>query len=116
MKCIIQYVQPASSEQAIRLERADTFLKRFCGLMMRKNLEEDGLLLLPCGSVHTCFMRFPIDVLYLDKTWHVIGKETLRPWRVGTYIRGTKAVIELAEGAADQISVGEKIYGLEKED
>ncbi len=66
----------------IRFEIADTFFKRFFGLMLRKELRKNtGLLLMPCGRIHTCFMRFPIDVLYLDKAWRIIGKETLQSWK-----------------------------------
>lgn len=107
-------IRCGSSEESIRLEIADTFVKRFCGLMLRKELQEGaGLLLMPCVRVHTCFMRFPIDVLYLDESRRIIGKETLHPWKAGKYIQGTKAVIELCANAARDISLGEKIIGLE---
>lgn len=109
-----QLVLCRSSGESLKLEIADTFFKRFFGLMLRKELRENtGLLLMPCGRVHTCFMRFPIDVLYLDKTRHIIGKETLHPWKAGAYIRGTKAVIELRAGAAHNVLLGEQIICFE---
>ncbi|MEI7880862.1 MAG: DUF192 domain-containing protein, partial [bacterium] len=46
---------------------ADTFWKRSIGLMGKPGLKAgQGLLLSPCGSIHTCFMRFPIDIIFLD--------------------------------------------------
>ena len=49
------------------LELATTFWQRFKGLQLRRQLRNDqGLLISPCSSLHTCFMRFPIDVTALD--------------------------------------------------
>ncbi|MDX1926557.1 MAG: DUF192 domain-containing protein, partial [Pirellulaceae bacterium] len=49
------------------LEIASTFWSRFVGLQFRRELpKHSGLWLSPCSSIHTCFMRFPIDVLMLD--------------------------------------------------
>lgn len=91
----------------IELEMADSFCKRFFGLMGRKTLREGcGMLLSSCGSVHTFFMKFTIDVLYLDEKNMVLYKETLRPWRLGKIVRGAKKVIELRENAADAIEEG----------
>ena len=58
----------------------------------------DGLLLRPTGSVHTCFMRFPIDVVFLDAELRVLRVvDELRPWRAAGR-RGARAVLELAPG------------------
>ena len=68
--------------QTLDIEIAESFLSRFCGLMLRKNLPEGrGLLLAPCNSVHMGFMRFAIDVIYLDENF-CIKKivRNLRPW------------------------------------
>ena len=52
----------------IEVELADSFFSRLRGLMFRRRLKEGcGLLLAPCNSVHMLFMRFAIDVIYLDK-------------------------------------------------
>lgn len=97
-------------DEVFCLEVANTFLRRFCGLMLRKELQaHTGMLLEPCSSVHSCFMRFPIDVLYLDKKRCVIEKETLRPWKVGKFVRGATAVVELPEGAGSEIPIGRTI-------
>ena len=63
---------------------ADSFRLRLRGLMGRKSVGSDeGLLLVGSPSIHTTFMRFPIDVLFLDRELGVIAvKEGLKPWRI----------------------------------
>lgn len=72
----------ASGAHALRVRRADDFLSRFCGLMLRAPLAPDaGLLLADCPSVHTAFMRCSIDVVYLDAHGVVLKcVPRLRPW------------------------------------
>jgi uncharacterized protein len=67
-----------------RCEVADNALRRMKGLLGRASLGVgEGLLLRPASSIHTFFMRFPIDAVFLDRTLHVMGiAESLRPWRV----------------------------------
>jgi uncharacterized membrane protein (UPF0127 family) len=100
---------------AVACERcrvADTFWTRFRGLQLRPPLEEDeGLLIRPCGSVHTFFMRFPVDVVFLDAELTVLGvREAVRPWRAAAQ-RGAKAVLELPAGTAARagIAAGERL-------
>ena len=95
---------------ADRVKPADTFWKRFRGLMGRKKLEEgEGLLLIRCPSIHCFFMKIPIDAVYLSADMRVTGMETLKPWSVGRIFRGTKHVLELSAGlaAAKRIAVGD---------
>jgi len=77
----------------------------------------DGLLIIPGNSIHTHFMRFPIDVLYLDKTWRVVAiDENMKPWRIGRIHRNAHSVLELPAGmvAATDTQVGDqlKVQGL----
>jgi uncharacterized protein len=71
------------------------------GLLGRDGLDPDsGMLLDSAPSVHMFFMRFPIDVVFLDSEWKVVAiKHRLRPWRVAG-ARGAVAALELAAGAA----------------
>ena len=86
---------------------ASDFVSRLKGLMFRKTLgKEEGLLLCGCSAIHCCFMRFPIDVVYLDGDMNVLGKETVAPWRVGSIVKGTKNVLELNASAANGLSEG----------
>jgi len=92
------------ADGAVLCERclvADTFWTRFRGLMGHKGLADDeGLLLRPAGSVHTLFMRFPIDVVFLDREYTVVKVvPDLRPWRLALARRG-KRTLELPSGAA----------------
>jgi uncharacterized membrane protein (UPF0127 family) len=72
------------------------------GLLGRGSLGDgEGLLLRPAGSIHTAFMRFPIDAVFLDADLEVLRVESnLRPWRISAQ-RGAKAVVELPAGAAE---------------
>lgn len=71
------------------------------GLLGRSELSgNEGILLRPCGSVHTFFMRFPIDVVFCDRELRVLSvAHEVQPWR-GAAKRGAKVGIELAAGEA----------------
>ena len=61
-------LQVKNSALSLEITQADTFLGRFLGLMGKKALPPfHGLLLIPCSSVHMCFMRFPIDVVLVTE-------------------------------------------------
>jgi uncharacterized protein len=87
-------------------------LRRMRGLLGRSSLPPDeGILLRPAGSVHTFFMRFPIDVVFLDRNDVVVGIEhELEPWRTAGH-RGAKAVVELAAGECERrgVAVGDRL-------
>ena len=74
---------------------------RMKGLLGRRELPAgEGLLIRPTFSVHTWFMRFPIDVVFLDKDLRVLRVvEDMGPWRMASR-RGARAVLELASGEA----------------
>ena len=81
---------------------ADRFWSRFRGLMGNDGLQAgEGLVILRCNSIHTHFMRFPIDVLYVGSDCEVVGIDhALRPWRFGRIHRGARFVLELPAGTA----------------
>jgi|SRR5579884_969650 len=87
---------------------ADRPWSRMRGLMGRAALEpEEGILLRPCGSVHTLFMRFPIDVVFCDGDLRVVAvRPEVPPWR-GAAKRRAKVAIELAAGEAARRGVAE---------
>ncbi|WP_458454574.1 DUF192 domain-containing protein [Methanobrevibacter sp.] len=66
----------------MKIINADTFFKRFKGLMGKKEFE-GGLLFtnLKDSSIHTLFMRFEIDVYFIDKNKIIYDKVTLKPWK-----------------------------------
>jgi hypothetical protein len=91
-----------------RLILADHFWPRFVGLQFRAGLPQGtGLLLLPCRSVHTCFLRFPIDLACLDGRGRVVEvRKHLRPWRAAIAPAGTHAILETTAGEI-QLNVGQ---------
>ena len=61
---------------------ADTFFKRFKGLMDKKDFEDTLLFTnLTDSSIHTMFMRFEIDIYFLDKNKIIYDKVSLKPWK-----------------------------------
>jgi uncharacterized protein len=78
---------------------------RLLGLMGRAQIPSGrGLLFTHCSSVHTCFMRFPIDVVYLDDAGRVQKVSYVWPWRVSA-ARGAKAVIEFPLGDSARLGI-----------
>ena len=95
-----------------RCTLADSPVARMRGLLGRDGLEQgEGLLLRPASSVHTWFMRFPIDVVFLDRELVVVGiANEVEPWRAAGR-RGAKAALELPAGEAARrgLSVGDQL-------
>jgi uncharacterized protein len=96
----------ASDDGNVVCERcllAETPLARLRGLLGRSDLPAgEGLLLRPAGSIHTAFMRFPIDAVFLDRSDRVLKvAHELAPWRMAG-CRGARAVLELAAGEASR--------------
>lgn len=76
---------------------ANTFVRRFLGLMGRASLAPgEGLLIYPGASIHTFFMRFPIDVLFLNRHNQVVGMRlAMPPNRPYAGARSAHYIIEL---------------------
>lgn len=97
-----------------RIRRADTFRLRLLGLMFHPGLQPgEGLWLEPCRQVHTHFMRFPLDLLFLDPEGRVL--HTLAgfpPWRISPAVPGARAVLELPAGAMGETRPGDLVRAL----
>jgi uncharacterized protein len=85
---------------ASSLEVAATGPKRNKGLLGRKGLEPGtGLWIVPCESVHTFWMQFPIDLVYLDRSYRIRKvRSNVGPWRMSACL-SAHSVIELPSGA-----------------
>ena len=87
-------------------------LQRMRGLLGRRELPEgEGLLLRRAGSIHTFFMRFPIDAVFLDREHTVLRVVSyVAPWRAAGQ-KGAKNVLELPAGEAERrgIEVGQRL-------
>lgn len=83
-----------------RVRTASTFLSRLVGLLGTDAIPDgEGLWIVPCRSVHTLGMRYPIDVAFLDARGVVVGiLERFPPNRVGRVFRGARGALELREG------------------
>jgi hypothetical protein len=101
------------SAVALEVDVAMSRAARRRGLLGRDTLKaSEGLLLTPCMAVHTAFMRFPIDVVFIDRDGRAVRVVAgVRPWRMTASFRA-HAVIELAAGtaAAADIQVGDMLY------
>jgi uncharacterized protein len=95
-----------------RCDVADHAVARMRGLLGRSDLPQgEGILLRPAGSIHTFFMRFPIDVVFLnDQDVVVEVVPRLQPWRVAG-VKGARSVLELSAGEAESrgIEPGSKL-------
>jgi uncharacterized membrane protein (UPF0127 family) len=106
-------VESARGASVCVAEVADGHWTRFWGLLGRKHLPEGlGLWIQPSSSVHTCFMKFPIDLVYLSSENDVVKTcSRVAPGRLSFGGRGAKTVLELPAGALERIplSVGERV-------
>jgi len=89
---------------ANRVELADTFWRRFRGLMFRRNFRRGQALLFKLSKpsrygVHMFFVRFPIDLLYLNSKFSVVDmRQTLGPWRIHRPRVKANYIVELPVG------------------
>ncbi len=86
----------------IEIEIARHFWSRAIGLLGRRSLgARQGLLIIPCHSVHTCFMRWPIDVVFIDRAGNITRiAEHLRPWRWAAAPAPAHSCLEMKAGNA----------------
>lgn len=97
---------------AARVDLAASAWARMRGLLLRRDMgPEEGLWIVPCAMVHTCFMRFAIDAVFLDQGLRVLRvARRLGPWRASPWVRGAWSVLELASGASEgRAEAGEQL-------
>jgi len=100
-------------ELATNVRVADNIFTRMKGLLGKKELPQgEALWIKPCFSVHTFFMKFPIDIVFLNKTNQVIASvSNLSPNRMTRLYPQSFSVLELPPGtiAATNTEVGDEI-------
>ena len=98
----------ADGQPVCRCRVATSFASRFRGLMGVSRLPAGSGLLLPrTRSVHTHFMRFPIDVVFLDADRRIVSLvEALHPWRFAA-AKSAASVLELAGGECERLGLAE---------
>ena len=101
MSVIEAYNKTKASSLGAAIEVADSSATRNKGLLGRDGLEPGGgLWIVPCEAIHMFFMRFPIDVVYLDKQRRIVKiVPELKPWRLSASLKA-HSVLELPAGAA----------------
>lgn len=114
MKCINE-----TTGQIIagNLKMKDSFFSRLVGLLGCSGLRQDeGIVLKPCNQIHTMFMRFSIDVLFVSrdfKVLHVI--ENMGPWRFSPLLLKSLYTVEVAAGTLKGgVKVGDKVVFKDK--
>ncbi len=87
-------------------EVADRWWLRLRGLLGRASLEPGAGMLFPGeSSIHSAFMRFAFDAVFLDREMRVVGlSERIPPWRVRAF-RGARNILELAAGEISRTGV-----------
>ena len=106
-------VQGRDLPLASRAVKATSFVARLKGLLGRSGLPEgEALIFERCRSIHTIGMRFPIDVVFVDRGWNVVALHcNLGPGRLIAPVRGAWGVVETASGRAAQtgLRVGDRL-------
>lgn len=106
-------LQFAGSGSCLKVLVAESWLSRLIGLLRYNRIDnETGLWLVPCSSIHTMWMRFSIDVVFLDAECKVLKvKENVRPFGFCVAPKGTESVLEVAAMNANRLgfAVNDKI-------
>lgn len=103
----IRIIQEGRSLLAGPIYEARSFKDRFWGLMGKQSMaDEEGIFFPHVSRVHTSFMKFPIDVVYFDKDYELLFKETLFPWQIGSKLKRAEHVLELNQGVSEKIGCG----------
>jgi uncharacterized membrane protein (UPF0127 family) len=109
-KCWVKVINTSKNTVlADKAKVADTFLKRLIGLLSRSFLNKgEALILNPSNSIHSFFMHFTIDVLFLDKNNRVVKAiASLKPWRLTKIYFNAALTIELPVGTIQLTSTRE---------
>ncbi len=90
---------------------ADSYISRLKGLMGRSKIDfNEGLLIRPCNSIHTFFMKFNLDIVFIDENFKVIDIYfDLAPWKISKIYKDAKFVIEAKSGSFTKLKKGDQI-------
>ena len=118
-KTLLTNVTKANEVIATDVRFAETFFQRAFGLMGKKPLPQGealmfkGTRLMPCNSIQTTFMRFSLDLLFLDTEMKVKAiQRDVKPWRVTWPVGGAVNAIEMNAGAlaSARIEIGDQLH------
>jgi uncharacterized protein len=109
---LIAFNRTRGREIASEVEKADDYQSRSRGLLGRTSMtSRQGLWIVPCPMIHTFFMKFAIDVVFLDRSLRAVRViENLKPWRLSPWVFRAHSVLELAGGALKgTVAVGDQL-------
>ncbi len=104
----------SNQQIASSLRVADTFVSRLKGLMFDSSMPPGSALFFEdCRCIHTCFMNFAIDTIFVDQNM-VVKKsfENIKPWRLSQIVWHARSVIELPAGTLknSRVDIGDELY------
>ncbi|NCC23699.1 MAG: DUF192 domain-containing protein [Deltaproteobacteria bacterium] len=105
------YLTDSGKALALNIQRADTLFARMRGLLgAPKQANGQGLWIVPCKQVHTAFMPYDLDVVFLDREHIVVGfVSRLRPWRLSPFFLGAHSALELPGGSVERMNPGQRL-------
>jgi uncharacterized membrane protein (UPF0127 family) len=107
------YNQTRQSVIASRVDKADNAFSRMRGLLGKKSIDRDyGLWITPGNSIHTFFMNFSIDVVFLSKSNQVVKLlQDIQPYRLSKIVWAARSILELSSGAIQKsgTQVGDQV-------
>ncbi len=98
--------QPASSDFSLRLMTAHSAFARFRGLMFRRSMPPDcACLIAPCNWIHSMFMLFSIDAVFLNKEMEVVAIKHLNPFHLSMPVKKAQCVLEMNAGLSAHYNI-----------
>jgi uncharacterized membrane protein (UPF0127 family) len=106
------YNKTQQTTVAQQIHVAKDFLSRAKGLLGRKNLESGEAFVIPkCQAIHMFFMKFPIDVVFIDKNYQVIGLvRKIKPFRLSPLFLKAAFALELEAGVIEKTKIKKGDY------
>lgn len=89
---------------ATDIKVANNSYTRTIGLLLKSEFNTgEGLRLVPCNCIHSCFMKFKFDAVFIDKNNQIVHLiKNMSPWRFSRIVFSAHSVVELPEGVLDQ--------------
>ncbi|MBU9711588.1 DUF192 domain-containing protein [Evansella tamaricis] len=97
----------SDNNEHVLIDKYDSFSSRFKGLMFRKiPLENEGIWIIPCNSIHMFFMFISIDVVFINKDLKIIKVfPNVQPWTIIPPVKGAHSALELPIGTIEKFEL-----------
>ena len=95
---------------AKKVRYCNRFFSRLKGLLGTEPDPDEACWLIPCNMVHTFGLRYPIDILFLNKKNEIISViQNLKPNRLSPFVPTAHSVVEFASGTQQELRPGERL-------